>query len=151
MIMELDHRIFKYDKDCELFEKLFEIDIIERKETSLVREDIKIIGNYFRSDIVCWYYKDCKELDTKVNLFNISSKEKSCYIMSYFDAENDGDRIIKSSFSIGVYDKKSENLLFKNKELAKIIFYGQNFNKVEKDFDLYMRKRKINQIKSNHL
>ena len=100
-------------------------------------------------------YTEMLELYDKITEFNVLSKNKSCYLMHQSDSEYDGDRIISSSFCIGVYDKNKENNLFENKELSKIIYYGQNYKSDLDCFDKWFlnkkRKIKLNKLLNTNL
>lgn len=139
---EFNHTIYKKNEDCELFEDIFELEISTNiKEYVIQKEGLKVTGNYFKSDVPMFGYTEVLELYDKITEFNVLSKNKSCYLMEQSDSEYDGDRIISSSFCIGVYDKNKENNLFEYKELSKIICYGQNCAVTETFFDMWFQKK----------
>lgn len=153
---EFYHTIDKKNEDCELFEDIFEIEISTNiKEYFISRLDLKVTGNYFKSDIPVFGYTEMLELYDRITEFNVLSKNKSCYLMHQSDSEYDGDRMISSSFCIGVYDKVKENNLFENKELSKIIYYGQNYKSDLDCFDKWFlkkqRKIKLNKLLNTNL
>lgn len=139
---EFYHTINKNDENCELFEDIFELEISRNiKEYVINRFNLKVTGNYFKSDLPMFGYYEILELYDKITEFNVLSKNKSCYLMQQSDSEYDGDRIISSSFCIGVYDKNKENSLFESKELSRIMCYGQNSAVTETFFDMWFQKK----------
>ena len=139
---EFYHTVDKKNENCELFEDIFELEISTNiKEYFISRLNLKVTGNYFKSDIPMFGYTEMLELYDKITEFNVLSKDKSCYLMHQSDSEYDGDRIISSSFCIGVYDKDKENNLFESKELSKIIYYGQNCKATETSFGMWFQKK----------